>query len=207
MAESVGGKNPDVQTTTAQPVEWLELYGDFLYRYAVSRVFLAAVAEDLVQETLIAGIKSFHKFGGRSSLKSWLTGIMKHKILDYFRKVSRELPGSREFSDDVHGAWFDEDGHWNREIDVAGMDWEPDPSQVLEQKEFWGVLQSCLSHLPAKSAQAFVQREMELQAPKEILKNLNITESNLWVLLHRARNQLRRCLKVNWVDLNTEKQK
>lgn len=185
---------------------WLDEYGGYLFRYAKSRVRSDAAAEDLVQETFLTGLKSTGSFRGNSSEKSWLTGILKNKILEYFRKQSRESPiPPAETENDVHSGWFDGEGHWNREITVAGMEWEPDPSVVLDRKEFWGVLQQCLSHLPERTASAFIQREMDFLTSSEVIENLNISEANLWVLLHRARNQLRLCLQWNWIERSKDR--
>jgi len=196
-----------IETQNEQPAanaglnadRWLDEYGGFLFRYAKSRVRSDATAEDLVQETFLAGLKSKGSFEGKSTEKNWLVGILRNKILEYFRKQSRETPISTEELDrDAHAGWFDGEGHWNRETDCAGMDWEPDPCDTLDRKEFWGVLQGCIQHLPERAAAAFVQREMEFLTSTEVIQNLNISEANLWVLLHRARNQLRLCLQANW---------
>lgn len=181
---------------------WLSQYGDHLYRYACSRVADASQAEDLLQETLISALKSFESFRGQSTEKTWLTGILRHRILDFYRKRARQwrVPDSFE---GVEGSWFDQDGHWNREHSNAGMEWEPDPSHILDQKEFMETLHHCITQLPEKAAAVFVQRELEFEKTASILEDLNISESNLWVLLHRARNMLKRCIQTNW-ELNSE---
>lgn len=176
---------------------WLSQYGDHLYRYACSRISDISQAEDLLQDTFIAALKSFDKFKGQSTEKTWLTGILRHRILDYYRQRSRQwrVPDSVK---GVEDSWFDGDGHWNREHSEAGMDWEPDPSHLLDRKEFMETLHHCIGQLPEKAAAVFVQRELESQETSFILENLDISESNLWVLLHRARNMLKRCIQTHW---------
>jgi RNA polymerase sigma-70 factor (TIGR02943 family) len=184
---------------------WLSQYGDHLYRYACSRVADASQAEDLLQETLISALKSFESFRGQSTEKTWLTGILRHRILDFYRKRARQwrVPDSFE---GVEGSWFDQDGHWNREHSNAGMEWEPDPSHILDQKEFMETLHHCITQLPEKAAAVFVQRELEFEKTASILEDLNISESNLWVLLHRARNMLKRCIQTNWEPISETEQ-
>lgn len=176
---------------------WLTEHGDHLYRYACSRVADASQAEDLLQDTLISALKSFESFRGQSTEKTWLTGILRHRILDFYRKRARQwrVPDSVE---GIEGSWFDQDGHWNREHSNAGMEWEPDPSHILDQKEFMETLHNCITKLPEKAAAVFVQRELEFEKTASILEDLEISESNLWVLLHRARNMLKRCIQTHW---------
>jgi len=178
---------------------WLSDHGDFLFRYAKSRIWDMGSAEDLVQETLLTAIRKYEQFRGESSERTWLTGILRFKILEYLKRRAAE---KKAFStaplSDERESWFDEEGHWNHELKSAGMDWNPDPSKVLEQKEFWEVLRRCMSKLPPKTAAVFSQRELEFLESEEIQNDLNITESNLWVLLHRARNQLRHCIQTHW---------
>ena len=181
---------------------WLSQYGDYLYRYALSRVRDASQAEDLVQETLMTALQKTETFQGRSSEKTWLTGILRYRILDYFRHQSKDwrFPAAGNGPDQ---GWFDAEGHWNRTLKDAGMEWEPDPSCLLDRKEFMEVLHACIGQLPDKAAAVFVHRELEFQKTSTILDVLNISESNLWVLLHRARNMLKHCIQSKW-DMGSE---
>lgn len=181
---------------------WLSQHGDYLYRYALSRVRDTSQAEDLIQETLLIAFKKAEEFKGKSSEKTWLTGILRHRILDYFRRQSKQwrVPVAGNVPDQ---GWFDEEGHWNRAHNEAGMEWEPDPSCLLDRKEFMETLHECIQRLPDKSAAVFVQRELEFQNTSTILEGLNISESNLWVLLHRARNMLKQCIQSKW-DMESE---
>ena len=162
----------------------------YLLRFAALQLRDAAAAEDAVQETLLAALKGEKGFAGRSNLRTWLTGILKHKIVDAIRRMSRESPLP---SEDELDALFDSTGHW---IDTPQA-W-PDPDSSLTQKQFFAVLEDCLSRLPAKTSQAFMMREHMGFETGDICKELAITPTHCWVLLHRARLALRTCLEMNW---------
>jgi RNA polymerase sigma-70 factor (TIGR02943 family) len=186
--------NPPLKEAAAV---WVEEHGDCLYRYALTRVRKPEVAEDLVQETFLAAVRAYDKFGGRSSVRSWLCGILKHKIIDHYRKAGRETSFTDlEFLSDELSEKFVPQGFWRHEIGPA--DWHSDASEVMEQSEFWQTMQRCLAKLPARIANVFSMREMEDIPSKEICALLSISESNLWVMLHRARMALRECLELNW---------
>ena len=161
----------------------------YLLRYASLQLRDRDAAEDCVQETLVAALAGEASFGGRSNLRTWLTGILKHKIVDAIRRKSRDpepLPETAEFD-----ALFDETGHWG-EPPTA---W---PESSLEQKQFFAVLEKCLAGLPAKTAQAFMMREHMGFETDEICKELAVTPTHCWVLLYRARMALKECLQTNW---------
>jgi RNA polymerase sigma-70 factor (ECF subfamily) len=161
----------------------------YLLRYASLQLRDRHAAEDCVQETLVAALAGEASFGGRSNLRTWLTGILKHKIVDAIRRKSRDpepLPETAEFD-----ALFDETGHWG-EPPTA---W---PESSLEQKQFFAVLEKCLAGLPAKTAQAFMMREHMGFETDEICKELSVTPTHCWVLLYRARMALKECLQTNW---------
>jgi RNA polymerase sigma-70 factor (ECF subfamily) len=161
----------------------------YLLRYASLQLRDRHAAEDCVQETLVAALAGEASFGGRSNLRTWLTGILKHKIVDAIRRRSRDpepLPETAEFD-----ALFDETGHWG-EPPTA---W---PESSLEQKQFFAVLEKCLAGLPAKTAQAFMMREHMGFETDEICKELAVTPTHCWVLLYRARMALKECLQTNW---------
>ena len=196
---SIKKSTRDASVATAEA--WLETHGDYLYRYAKSRVFDHTAAEDLVQETLITALRRMDQFEQHSSVRTWLTGILKFKIREYARRKKRyPLLYDDGFDWAAPDDWYDAEGHWSAAAKGAGMDWSPDPRAELDQKEFWQVLQHCLSKLPTNAALAFMQRELEFASPQKIMKSLGVSQSNLWVLLHRARNQLKRCIQTNWLD-------
>jgi len=183
----------------SNPEKWVDEHGDYLYRYALMRLRNPELAEEIVQETFLAAIQARRSFAGDSSERTWLIGILKHKVIDYYRKISRErpldnldvLPYETESLFRDSGEWVD---HWTDE--QGPIEWGADQHQLLENNEFWKVLDSSLKELPPKIAAAFVLREIEGMNTEEICKVLEITPTNLWVILHRARMQLRRSLEV-----------
>jgi RNA polymerase sigma-70 factor (ECF subfamily) len=183
--------NNDIES----PEKWVDLYGDYLYRYALFRVNDSAAAEDLVQETFLAALGSVNNFQHRSSVKTWLTGILKHKIIDHFRKKSKEkrLDDTEPNFNDLEN-FFDQSGHWKIKVSK----WNVDPQKLYDQKEFAEVFRTCLSELPGRQKSAFVLREIVGENTKDICKILDVSTTNCWVLLHRARMYLRRCLETNW---------
>jgi RNA polymerase sigma-70 factor (ECF subfamily) len=162
----------------------------YLLRYATLQLRDAHAAEDAVQETLLAALAGEASFAGRSNLRTWLTGILKHKIIDAIRRMSRETTSA---SEEEFDALFDQRGHWT-EMPQA---W-PDPDACLDQKQFFKVLEECLDKLPAKTSRAFMMREHMGFETGDICKELAITPTHCWVLLHRARLALRLCLETNW---------
>ena len=162
----------------------------YLLRYASLQLRDAQAAEDAVQDTLVAALAGEAGFGQRASLRTWLTGILKHKIIDAIRKMSREAPAAGE---DEFDALFDQRGHW---IEMPGA-WS-DPDASLDQKRFFAALELCLSRLPVKTAQTFMMREHMGLETDEICKELAITPTHCWVLLYRARMSLRECLTKEW---------
>lgn len=178
------------------PLE-LERYRPQLVRYAMLQLRNAAAAEDVVQETLLAALQPGAAFAGQSSLKTWLVGILKHKIVDLIRKQSREQPlDSADDETDIESfqdAIYAQDGHFR----TSPADWG-DPEAALAERRFFEVLERCIAALPKKTARAFTLREVSGLETDEICKELNVTPSNCWVLLYRARMALRECLEGRW---------
>jgi RNA polymerase sigma-70 factor (ECF subfamily) len=164
---------------------------DALYSYALMRVRKPEVAKDMVQDTLLAALQSWQSFTGDSSERTWLIGILRHKILDFFRRHSAH----EQVEDETWRIdYFCEKKHWKD----AMVEWKANPAALAENKEFWKVLSDCLKELSQLMAKAFVMRELEGMDSEQVCKHLNISQTNLWVRLHRARLQLRRCLEINW---------
>lgn len=196
-------RSEETKTETApDPLEWFELYGDYLFAYARRRVREQSAAEDLVQETFLAALAATRNFAGKSSEKTWLTGILKHKIYDYFGKRSRQPGLTHEEADlsgynhlfERGGEW---DGHWSDRF--APADWEnTNPFRNLEADEFQTVFSNCLTGLPERIANAFVMREVDGLTSREICTVLMISTNNYWTMMHRARLHLRQCLEINW---------
>lgn len=177
--------------------DWLAEHGDYLYRYALARLRDPHLAEDAVQETLLAALQS-GSYSGKSSPRTWLTGILKHKIIDHFRRQQRETPleSPEDVADEAVGMddFFEKDGHWTEPPQSWG-----DPGNLLQQDQFLLVLQECMERLPSKLAHIFMMREVEEAENDEICKELDITATNAWVMLYRARMGLRKCLEMNWI--------
>ena len=179
------------------PLAWLEEYGDRLYRFARARVRDSFAAEDLLQETLLAAYRSREKYSGRSTVRTWLTGILKHKIVDYYRKLTPEWGDETldEFAYSIDGL-FNEKEKWK----IKPGDWGGDPKNVFERKELMTVIYACLDGMPEKMSRIYTLREMEGITTDEICELFQTGKSNCWVILHRARMLLRRCLEISWFD-------
>ena len=161
-------------------------------------------AEDAVQETFLAALKGGKSFAGRSTVKGWLVGILKNKISDYYRNASRETSFTdTAFYADEESDRFVANGlfkdSWIHEL--GPHEWSS-PGASLDNEVFWQTFHGCSSKLPEKLAAAFIMREVDGMECREICSTLNISESNLWVMLHRARMALRRCMEVNWFGKN-----
>jgi RNA polymerase sigma-70 factor (ECF subfamily) len=174
----------------------LETHRRYMLRIAALQLRDTALAEDVVQDALLAALQGEQGFSGRSSLRTWLTGILRHKIVDAIRQKTR-APTLASFDDECRvddlDAMFDETGHWEN----PPADWGNPESQLSEQ-QFFEVMQRCLEKLPPNTARIFTMREvMELETD-EICRELAITSNNLWVILHRARLSLRQCLEQHW---------
>lgn len=182
-------------SSTLDPGAWVDLHGDLLYRYALARVRRPDVAEELVQETFLAALKAQGSFQSRSTERTWLTGILRHKILDHFRARSRSLPeievGSHE---DALAGLFDARGNWIAPPDAYAIQ----PESLLEREEFWAVFEGCLDRLAARAREAFVLRVLEEEEVDAICNILQVSATNLYVILFRARTQMRHCLTLRW---------
>lgn len=190
----MGSQNAQSGTSSAAS-RWLDEHGDALYAFALQRVRSADAAEDIVQETLLAALSAQQKFAGQSSERTWLMGILKHKLIDHLRKSIRQRPLS-ELDVDVTSEFFTEHGEWR----VSSPSWKGAPDAALEQQEFRKVLHDCLGKLPSRIAQLFWLREAEGISTEQLCKDLDITPTNAWTMLHRARLGLRRCLSDNWFE-------
>ncbi len=183
-------------TATATLHQQLETMRPALLRFAILQLRNDALAEDVVQEALIAVLEKPERFAGQSSLRTYVTGIMKHKIIDALRLSQRtkQIDTHEDQSeDDVVDALFQANGHTYQ----MPRNWG-NPDGTLEQKDFFRVLEICLEKLPAKTARIFMMREwLELETD-EICKELDISTPNAWVMLYRARVRLRECLDLNW---------
>lgn len=183
------------------PVE-LDAHRTALMRFAVLQVRDGTVAEDLVQETLLAALTASKGFTGGSSVRTWLTGILRHKIIDHFRRAGREqsldLFAEDSGTDDVDAMFRD-----GRYVQIPA-DWG-DPERLLSDRRFMEALERCVQGLPVAASQAFLMRELMGFETEEICKELGISATNCWVLLHRGRMRLRACLEKTWVGAGGRK--
>lgn len=187
------------QTTSedvnAIATNWVETHGDYLFNFAIGQLRDTNLAEDLVQETFLAALKSQNSFSGRSSERTWLVSILRHKIYDHLRKTCREravrvdpLPA------DADEAASADSLAWIHQIAAESVS----PSRRIELAEFRQHLEAAMGKLPPRIAQVFQLYTIEERPNREVCERLNISESNLWVMLHRARKQLRTELNGWW---------
>lgn len=173
------------------PETWVEEHGDILYAFALKKLRNPAVAEDLVQETLLAAWRSRSKFRADSRLRTWLIGILKHKIVDHIRKDSREAyledhPHAEGGSDLA----FDRKGHWR----TRPADWQIDPICSLERSELREAIEHAVDQLSPRLREVFIRRDLEGHSADHICEELQMSQTNFWVTLHRARQKLQQLL-------------
>ena len=182
-----------------EPEQWVDRYGNELFKMAYFKLRDSSTAEDIVQETFVAAVKSAKSFRGDSSLRTWLFSILKNKIIDFFRqKYKNTLIGDLSKNDEDVDSQFDRVGMWNSAH--APSRWSRNPEDDFENKELRMVLNHCLEALPENYRAAFTLSTVEGEDSKEVCKVMKITSSNLWVLLYRARMRLRKCLEAKWFN-------
>jgi RNA polymerase sigma-70 factor (ECF subfamily) len=187
---------PNPMHTLSDPNTWLDQYGDILYRHAYFRLRDQMLAEEMVQETFLAALRSRDNFAGKASEKTWLISILKNKIVDHIRKAVRERPHEDDHTifDPVEEESFDGRGHWK--IDLARWN---DPDASLEQQQFWQTLEECVARLPKRMATLFMLREIDGLDSDTICKEMTLSSTNnLWTMLSRMRMRLRQCLEQRW---------
>lgn len=180
----------------APPETWVDRYGDYLYGFAMSRLRNAEAAQDCVQDTFLAGIKALDRFDGSRDIKFWLRGIMRNKIVDHIRKAVKEKKVDIDSEDEglIESFWFKYSG-----IATTNPDpWQFNPRKHYDNGEFWIVFEKCIAEVKDPAREAFVLRVLEDQTTEEVCKVMGITPNYLWVLLHRAREQLKTLLEANW---------
>jgi RNA polymerase sigma-70 factor (ECF subfamily) len=190
LTSSVG---PEVETN--DPHDWLSVHGDYLFNLAMGQVRDPLVAEDLVQETFLAALRGRGRFSGRSSDRTWLVGILRHKICDHLRRVCRKRPTDTQPPGTCRDQQtLDNSVLWAHEVAAECTE----PSRRMELAEFREALETALGKLPTRIAQVFQLYEVEERPNREVCARLNISENNLWVMLHRARRQLQQELGGWW---------
>ncbi len=188
--------NPNEKANELKPDLWVDNYANYLFNYAIVRVNNEVIAKDLVQETFLAGLKSAKNFEGKSTERTWLVSILKRKVIDYYRKIN-----SKKGQAEVRMSFFDQgdnEGSWIEER--VPQSWGQDAESDIENRELKIQLERCIDSLPDKYAMVFRMKTIREFETAEICKELQITPSNLWVMIHRARTQLRSCIEKNWFN-------
>ncbi len=177
----------------SEVVEWVDKYTSDLYNWAYHKTSNAEMAQDLVQDTFVVAVEKIESFQRKSSVKTWLFSILNNKIVDFYRKKSK---AHISFEGSFLSNFFTEDGEWTNES--KPNDWNQDDAHLLDDNEFLGVLKTCMDALP-ESWSATVKLKYLLQKKgEEICKELEITSSNYWQMIHRAKLQLRACIEKKW---------
>ncbi|HEY4206984.1 MAG TPA: sigma-70 family RNA polymerase sigma factor [Puia sp.] len=182
-----------LSTPTADPSHWVVLYADYLYGYALSRLDDEELSRDLVQETFLAALEKLSEFRRESSERTWLTAILRYKVIEVYRKRNSNwltLLGAHEAEQE----YFEVDnGHWHEA-------WAPQPMRIDQpdpaiRKELASILQKCLQRLPDLWFAIFSMKHMDDMEAESICKELKVSSSNYWVILHRAKVNLRACIQ------------
>ncbi|RYY59312.1 MAG: sigma-70 family RNA polymerase sigma factor [Chitinophagaceae bacterium] len=182
------------------PQSWVANHADYLYNYAIARLNDAELARDLVQETFLGALERLQGFEGRSTERTWLTAILRNKIIDIYRKRSSGLANHGHAIDEERGPddFFNpDDGHWT--LARQPQDFARPADDPLLTKEFQLTLRACLDRLPAMWLAVFTMKHMEDESTDVICKELKVSASNFWVIIHRAKVNLRACLQKNWI--------
>ncbi len=184
------------QVQSQDPVQWVDLYGDMLLSYALSRMRDRDSAEDLVQETFLVAWRTRDDFAGRSLFSTWLISILRHKIADHYRRDTSRTTQAYDAWEDWQEIEppFDKRGKWGK----TPRNWSASPEELLENREFWKVVAGCVGQMPAHLAYVFRLREFKSAPTKDICRLLDISTSNVSVRLHRARLLIRKCLEEKW---------
>ncbi len=177
------------------PDLWVEKYADYLYNYTIVRVNDHIVAQDLISETFLAGLKSKKNFKGEATERTWLISILKRKIIDYYRKINSNK-GKAEVrityrDDDAEGDWLEEN---------AADPLDRNAENRMENEELRLAILECLDSLNEKQAAIFKKKTIEGFDTDALCKEYNITPSNLWVIIHRARKSMIQCLEKKWFN-------
>ncbi len=184
---------------SAQIIEsWIDQYSDELLHWAEYRTGDSALAQDMVQETFIAAFENYHQFKGDSNPKTWLSRILRNKIVDYFRSAyyrKNIFEGQASDDDGPERSHFDTEEHWRTEIFQSG--WEEDET-LMDQEEFRSLFEQCLNALPQAWRDIIAAKYFAQEKGQDISQEFNISTSNYWQIIHRAKLSLKKCLEVYW---------
>lgn len=182
------------QQHTLDPNKWIDLHSDYLFNYTITRIDNEELAKDIVQETFFSGLKAMKNFRGQAAERTWLISILKRKIIDHYRKINSKK-GKAEVRINFY-ADGDRKGSWIEER--VPRTWDNEAEKDIENVELKQTLDKCIQNLPEKYRTVFLLKNVQEYATEEICNELGITASNLWVIIHRARHQLRKCMEDNW---------
>jgi len=196
--------DPRKKNNSLEPQNWVKNYSDYLYNFAYYRVNKQELAEDLVQDTFLAGISARDTFKGQASEKTWLVSILKNKIIDHYKKAStkNETPLQlNTYEAPSYDHFFDKKrmGHWQK--DTSPKDWGDSTESLAETKEFYNILEKCTAALPAKWQGVFKMSLLDDKDSGLVCKEFELSSSNFWVIMHRAKLQIRECLEKNWIKM------
>jgi RNA polymerase sigma-70 factor (TIGR02943 family) len=186
-------------TALLKPQNWVSTHADYLYAFARARIADEEQAKDLVQETFLAALQRVDKFEGKSSERTWLTAILKNKIIDVYRKKSSVVPSTllTDSERDQNDFFNAEDGHWNTQYAPKPIGFED--SNPLENKELKGILKQCMEKLPPLWLSVFTMKHIDDETSDSVCAELKLSSSNFWVIIHRTKLNLRACLQKNWM--------
>ncbi len=173
-------------------ISWVKIYTKDLLNYSIAKVPQKEIAEDLVQDTFLSACQSHKTYKGESNVKTWLFSILKHKIADYYRS---KYKNNIEISSNIIEQFFDEGHHWKP--GYSPIEWTNE-IELLDDPEFSNTLKKCFDQLPEKWSSAVQFKYLEEHDSKAICSELEITSSNFWQIVHRAKLQLRNCLEIKW---------
>lgn len=183
---------------TLNPHQWVASHADYLYAYAITRINDDELARDLVQETFLAALEKINNFEGKSSERTWLTAILKNKIIDVYRKKSSGLKQMEtKKAEEEQNEFFAEDGHWIAEY--TSKEFGIEDKDHLVGKEFEQILKRCMEKLPVLWMAVFTMKHIDEEPTDTICAELKVSPSNFWVIIHRAKLNLRACLQKNWI--------
>ncbi len=188
---------------TLEPAQWLKRYGDYLFNIALLKVSHTEQAEDLVQESFLSAYKAREGFKGGSTEKTWLTSILNNKIIDFYRKKGSQknaqtylIETEASFTEQFFATGEGVIPHWVEH--TAPSDWGSQADQKINQQEFYKILQFCMQKMPSKLSSVFIAKFMDEEETDIICKEFELSSSNYWVIIHRAKLLMRSCLEKNW---------
>jgi len=187
-----------LSTTAAgpDPAHWVAAYADYLYTYALARLDDDELCRDLVQETFLAALEKLSEFRGESSERTWLTAILRYKVIEVYRKKNSAWLTTLDGHESEPEYFEPDNGHWKDA-------WAPRPMSIDHadptiRKELAAILEKCLQRLPALWQAIFSMKHMDEVKTEVICEEMKVTPSNYWVILHRAKVNLRACVEKLW---------